>query len=269
MGSDALRGAQAAYLLDNADREAPARFAALSESFDTGTIRQLEARGVARGWYCLEVGAGGGTIAKWLAERVGPTGRVLATDIDPRHLESSPPANMEMRRHDIGVDPLPQSAFDLVHARLVLMHLPERSRILARLISSPKPAGWLLDEEYDSRTLAPDPQLGSGEVLLETQVALWKLMEDRGVDLRFGRRLLREMRSQGLADVGAEGRLVMSHRGSSGASILRAHFKPLRELMFDGNDVMPQQFEHDLARPNDSDFVAPSSILWSAWGRQP
>ena len=269
MGSDALCGAQTGYLLDNAGPEAPTRFAALSELFDAGTIRHLQARGVASGWRCLEVGAGSGSVARWLAERVAPEGRVLATDIDPRHLEAVRLANFEVRRHDISVDPLPECAFDLVHARLVLMHLPERSRVLTRLISSLKPGGWLVDEEYDSCSLPPDPQLGSGEVLLRTQAAVWKLLEDRGVDLQFGRRLFGELRSQGLADVGAEGRVVMSHHGSPGASIVRANFEQLRELMIGGNYVSPQQFGHDLARLDEPDFMAPSSILWSAWGRRP
>ena len=53
------------YLLDNSGREAPARFAALSAMFDSGTIRHLEERGVAPGWTCWEVGGGGGSIAAW------------------------------------------------------------------------------------------------------------------------------------------------------------------------------------------------------------
>jgi len=194
---------------------------------------------------------------------------VLATDIDPRHLQSLKPANLEVRRHDIGVDPLPEGAFDLAHARLVLMHLPQRTTVLARLVSSLKPGGWLVDEEYDSCSLPPDPQLGSGEVLLRTQAAFWRLLEDRGVDLRFGRRLFGQLRSQGLVDVGAEGRVVMSHHGSPGASIVRANFEQLRELMIEGNYVTPQQFEQDLARVDAPDFVAPSSVLWTAWGRRP
>jgi SAM-dependent methyltransferase len=269
MGSDALCGTRSDYVLDNAGREAPARFAALSALFDEASIRHLQARGVRRGWHCLEVGAGGGSVAQWLAERVGPTGRVLATDIDPRHLQSLKLANVEVRRHDIGVDPLPQGAFDLVHARLVLMHLPERTRVLACLVSSLKRGGWLLDEEYDSRSLQPDPQLDSGEVLLRTQAAVWKLLEDRGVDLRFGRRLFGQFRLQGLVDVGTEGRVMMSHHGSPGGSIARANFEQLRELLIGGGYVTPQQFAQDLARLDDPDFMAPSSVMWSAWGRRP
>src|SRR5262249_38742099 len=141
---------QTGYLLDNAAREAPVRFSALSVLFDETTIRHLTGCGVAPGWRCLEVGAGGGSIANWLADRVGADGSVLATDIDPRFLESLQRANLEARRHNIAVDPLPEAAFDLIHARLVLMHLPERDIALARMIAALKPGGWLLEEEYDT-----------------------------------------------------------------------------------------------------------------------
>lgn len=114
------------YILDNAGREASIRFPCLSAGFDAGTIRHLEGLGVSPGWRCLEVGGGGGSIAAWLAARVGPIGHVLITDIDTRFLESLKLANTEVRCHNIAADPLPESAFDLVHSRLVLLHVPER-----------------------------------------------------------------------------------------------------------------------------------------------
>lgn len=70
------------YLLDNRQTEAGQRFDALAELFDPVTFRHLDALGLAAGWRCWEVGAGGPTVPARLAERVGPTGRVLATDID-------------------------------------------------------------------------------------------------------------------------------------------------------------------------------------------
>jgi hypothetical protein len=70
------------YVFDNAaEEQTRERFATLPRLYDPGTIRHLEALGVGAGWRCLEVGAGGGSVARWLAERVGPIGRVLATDI--------------------------------------------------------------------------------------------------------------------------------------------------------------------------------------------
>jgi 2-polyprenyl-3-methyl-5-hydroxy-6-metoxy-1,4-benzoquinol methylase len=111
------RCAHTGYLLEHAGREAPIRFAALSVLFDETTIRHLTKRGVAPGWHCLEVGAGGGSISNWLADRVGADGSVLATDIDTRYLESLQRPNLEARRHNIAVDPLPEGEFDLIHAR--------------------------------------------------------------------------------------------------------------------------------------------------------
>src|ERR1700719_2991586 len=92
--------ANSLYALDNAGREASSRFAALAAMYDPVTIRHLEQRGVSSGWHCLEVGGGGGSIAAWLAARVGPAGRLLVTDIDPRFLEPLKVANLEVRRHD-------------------------------------------------------------------------------------------------------------------------------------------------------------------------
>ena len=256
------------YLLDNGTREAPARFAVLSSLFDPSTIRHLETCGVGCGWHCLEVGGGGGSIASWLADRVGPKGRVLATDIDPRFLEPLNLPNLEVRRHDIATDSLPEAAFNLVHARLVLMHLPERETALARMISALKPGGWLVDEEYDSSSMAPDPAVSPGEVLLQTQVALNRLLEDGGVDRLYGRRLCGRLRAHGLINVGGEARAFMWQRGSPGAALVRATYELLRGAMIDGNYITPQQFEEDIARLDDPDFMMPSPIMWSAWGRR-
>jgi hypothetical protein len=62
-------------------------------------------------------------VARWLAGRVGPTGRVVATDIDPRFLAGSELAGVEVRRHDIPRDLLETGHYDLVHCRALLMHL--------------------------------------------------------------------------------------------------------------------------------------------------
>jgi len=257
------------YLLDNGAREAPARFAVLSALFDPGSIRHLEACGVGRGWHCLEIGGGGGSIASWLADRVGPTGRVLATDIDPRFLEPIKLPNLEVRRHNIAIDPLPEAAFDLVHARLVLMHLPERERALARMISALKPGGWLVDEEYDSCSMPPDPAVSPGEVLLPTQVAMLRFLEDHGVDRLYGRLLFGRLRAHGLVSIGGEARAFMWHHASPGATLVRATYELLREAMVDGEYITSQQFEEDIARLGDPEFLMPSPILWSAWGRRP
>ena len=71
------------YLLDNARAEAGERFAWLAELFDGVTRGHFDRIGVTAGWRCWEVGAGGRSIPEALTAVVGPTGYVLATDIDP------------------------------------------------------------------------------------------------------------------------------------------------------------------------------------------
>jgi SAM-dependent methyltransferase len=261
-----LAGSQ--YALDNAGKEAASRFEALANGFDAGTIRHLESLGVRPGWHCLEVGGGGGSIASWLAHRIAPTGHLLVTDISPRFLESLNLPNTAVLRHNIVTDPLPDAAFDLVHARLVLMHLPERETAFQRIIAALKPGGWLIDEEFDLST-SPNPALFPQEVRSRTFEAMVKIMEDRGADQRFGRRLFSQLRALGLINVAAEGRTFAWSAGSPGAALLRSNYEQLRDDMIRSGYITEQDFEHDLAGLDDPAFMMPSPIMWAAWGQRP
>ena len=267
--SGAGRSAKSIYTLDNAGKEASARFDALAAMYDPVTIRHLEERGVSSGWHCLEVGGGGGSIAAWLAARVGSAGHVVVTDIDPRFIESLQVPNLEVRRHDIVNDPLPEGTFDLVHSRLVLLHLPEREKALARMVAALKPGGWLVDEEFDASSMPPNPAVNPGEVLLKTLIASRRVMQDRGADDRvFARRLFSRLRAHGLVDVAAEAGIFMWHSGSPGASLLRANFEQLRSNMIDAGYITEEEFNQDIARLDDPGFMMPSPIMWTAWGRR-
>ncbi|HEV7704697.1 MAG TPA: methyltransferase domain-containing protein [Gemmatimonadaceae bacterium] len=256
-----------AYALDNAGHEALARFPALSDAFDAGTQRHLASIGVGAGWRCLEVGGGGGSVARWLAHRVGASGHVLVTDIDPRHLCFPDLPEVEVRVHDIAMDPLPAASFDLVHARLVLLHVREREAALANMIAALKPGGWLVDEEFDI-SVFPDPALSPGETLLKTHVALARVLDDRGVDRTFGRRLFGRLRALGLDHVGSEGRTFMWPAGSPGSAMMRANYSQLRAQMIDAGHLTQAEFDSDIAALDDPDFLMPSPVLWAAWGQK-
>jgi SAM-dependent methyltransferase len=256
------------YLLDNAASQAPDRFRALAELYDAGTIRHFERCAIANGWRCLEVAGGGGSIARWLADRVSPGGRVVATDIDTRHLDALGDPRIDVRHHDV-LEPLPEGPFDLVHARLVLNALADRDAVLHRMVGALAPAGWLLLEEFDSDSAPPDPDLDSGETYLTTHRALARFMADRGFDRRYGRRLFRQFRACGLSEVTAEARMFMCAGGSPGAALIRANLEQLRDALIDGGYVTRSQFVDDIAALDRPDFVMPSSILWSVRGRRP
>lgn len=142
------------YVLSHtADAVECERLGLLERIEDARSQRHLAALGIQRGWRCLEVGAGHGSIAGWLAEQVGPQGRVVATDLNPRFLTEFTLPNVEVRRHDIRTDPLEPGTYDLAHCRAVLVHLPEPHLVVRRMVAALRSGGWLLVEEGDLSSL--------------------------------------------------------------------------------------------------------------------
>ena len=114
------------YLLENRATEAGSRFDALSTLFDPWTFAHLDAVGTGPGWRCWEVGAGGPSVPRWMTGRVGPC-RSRDGDRHRRLLARPTTPATRCCFHDVEHEP-PPDAYDLVHARLVLTHLPGRDR---------------------------------------------------------------------------------------------------------------------------------------------
>lgn len=257
------------YVFDNAATETDNRFGALEELYDPVTIRHLTAAGITEGWRCLEVGGGSGSIARWMSDRVGPAGHVVVTDINTRFLEPLARPNLEVRQHDIVNDPLEDSAFDLTHTRLVLVHIPERAKAIERMVHALKPGGVLVLQEFESLTMYPDPSLFPSETLMKTLVELHRVMGARGVNVRFGREIAGVLKQMGLADVEAEGHATLFKGGSAGGRLFEANFRQMRDTILESGDVTPAEFDDDIARLNDPAVTWPSSVLWTVTARKP
>jgi len=257
------------YLLDNARAEAGERFVWLAELFDGVTRGYFDRLGVRAGSRCWEVGAGGPSIPQALAAAVGPTGHVLATDIDPSWLKAGD--GYEVRRHDVASDPPPEpGTFDLVHARLLLVHVPDRARALATMVAALRPGGWLLVEDADP-ALQPLASLDdSGPAPLRAnrlRVAFRELLAGRGADLRYGRTLPRTLRGAGLVDVAAAGYFPVGGRACD--RLEAATFRQVRgELLAAGlaDDV---EIDAHLAAIDAGELDLTLAPLISAWGRRP
>jgi len=143
------------YVMSGLDADVERHRLSLLESVDDPwTIRHLTELGFSAGWRCLEIGGGGGSVARWMAEQVGSDGYVLATDIDTRFLDDGGAENLVVRRHDIATEQLDQQ-FDLVHCRHVLMHVLDRDAAFERMVSALRPGGVLLIEERDVSVARP------------------------------------------------------------------------------------------------------------------
>lgn len=259
------------YALDNAWEKARERLAGLAAWYDPGTIRHLEALGVAPGWRCLEVGAGGGSMAAWLSERVGPTGHVLATDIDTRFLELLDRPNLTVLRHDIVREALPEGEFDLVLARFVLEHLPERAQVLPRLVAALRPGGWLLVEDIDFAAYVPGSGMTDAEEALFHRCAAAgiQLVAARGGDSNYGRRLYGALPGVGLVDVAAEGRLAAAQGGSAASRFWRLTVEQLREGLLAAGLIAAEELARYEALLDDPAVTYLLPMAVAAWGQRP
>jgi trans-aconitate methyltransferase len=257
-------GTEEGYLLDNAQREAGIRFQALGELFDPGTFRRIEALGTGPDLRVWEVGAGGPTVPAWLATRFGD---VLATDLDTSWFAAAP--GVRARRHDVA-EPPPEHGFDLVHVRLVLVHVPERDRALRHLVDALRPGGWLLVEEADP-ALQPlaclDEHGPEQELANRLRRGFRELLAGRGVDLAYGRKLPRLLRTAGLVDVQADAYFPIT---SPACSVLEAAtVRQLRDRLVANGLATAAEIDQHLANVDAGRLDPATSPMISAWGHKP
>jgi len=251
------------------DADEYARIHAAEALFDEGTKRLIGALGIAPGARCLEVGAGGGSMAEWLCALVGASGQVVATDIDTRSLETiQGHSNLQVRRHDIVQEPLEVGQYDLVHARLVLEHLPGRDDVLAKLVQALRPSGWIVVEDVDYVSGVPISDLGAVEHEHSQSVRLG-VFAASGVTHYLGRELPARLRTHGLIDVNNEGRVWIMEGGTAGARWFRYSMAHLRGRLVGPDLLTDAEVDRMLELFEDPEWAAFSPIMVTAWGRMP
>jgi SAM-dependent methyltransferase len=257
---------------DSPDAFERERLVLLTQFADRITTRRLTDLGVGPGWRCLDVGAGNGSIARWLAGTVGSEGRVVATDLNPRFLAGQGLANLEVRRHNILKDDLETAHYDLVHCRALLMHLPDPVRALRRLVDAVRPGGWLLVEEADGSAAfgAADPGHPRTAGFNRRARALWTTLKAAGImDLDFGRRLPTLFEEFGVRDLGHEGVTLVGRGGDPVARFGQMTDELLREHFVAAGVLTQRDFDEQAQAYDDPSFWFVSFTLFGAWGRRP
>lgn len=239
--------------------------------YDPTTIFHLEMIGISEGSNCLEIGAGSGSIAQWLSKRVGPTGRVVATDIDMRFLQGITASNLEIRQHDITRDELEEGKYDLVHCRFVLEHLIEPEKALKRMADAVRPAGWLLIEESDySPYLTADVKDPSAVAFTKACRVSFDFLRKRGIaDPFFGRSVRTLMEKAGFVDLGHDGWTRIYRGGEPDMRILSDTLQATARRMIAAGIISQEQHENILNLFMNPAFNLIGPIMFSAWGRRP
>ncbi len=214
------------------------------------------------------MGAGGPSVASWLAARTGPIGYVLATDIDitwmrlsGRPISTSAVTTLPVRRRLQGcsTSPTPGS---------VLTHVRDRDIAIDNMVSALAPGGWLLIEDFDV-SIQPRAVLDTERddlVANRIRAGFESLLAERGVDLEFGRKLPRLLRERGLLDVGADAYMPVAMPPV--AALEEANVHQVRDALVARRLATDPEIQCHLKslRSGDVDIATPPLV--SAWGRR-
>lgn len=185
------------YIFDSVEQRGEfERLRLIETAFDHRTHEVIEKAGISAGWRCLEVGAGTGSILKWMSDVVGSEGSVIGVDKNTRFIENINTKQVEIIKGDI-LDVEFEQDFDLIHGRYVLIHIQESEQVISKLINLLKPGGILILEE---------PDFTSAQVLNDSlhsehqrvNAAMNQMFVDLGLDPAFGLKLPLILQSKGL-----------------------------------------------------------------------
>lgn len=258
-----------AYTFDNDYPNAAERLGLLAGILDGFTTSRLSSLGDLAGRRCLELGPGGGSIAGWLADQAGPSGHVLALDLNTRHVPRD--RGFTVHQHDLTTDPIPEGLWDVIHARLVLQHLPGRHDILRRLTGALAPGGALAIEEWDGYQRgmvldAPEPEAATLFYAYETCVD--QILTVRGLDASdWPWQLHGAMVGAGLGDVDTAVHADSWPGGTAGAELHVANIGQLRDRLLDGG-MTAEQLDRLAGYLRDPRMVVRGLLTISTIGRR-
>ncbi|MEZ4417189.1 MAG: methyltransferase [Gemmatimonadota bacterium] len=258
------------YQFDHAWHAERARLAALEAAFDPWSMRTIMGADPRPGWRCLDVGAGGGSIAERLCQIVGPQGEVVATDVETKFLQALTAPNLRVLQHDVVTDPLEEEGYDLIHVRAVLAHLPQRDAVVQKLIEALRPGGWLVAVVADFSTVrATDASPDDAAFFDRSFASVIDAARVIGFDPFYGRRIGAVLRAEGLHDTHVEGVILEWHGGHALADLYGMTFQRLRELVVGKGVISADDHARLLSLMGSTDFFGLSNTLYLGRGRKP
>jgi ubiquinone/menaquinone biosynthesis C-methylase UbiE len=232
--------------------------------------------GVARGARVVEIGCGPHGCLELLAERVGPSGRVVGVErsedavaLARKLVSERGLANVEVLEGDARSTGLPRASFDLATARLVLVNVPQPEQIVAEAAALVRAGGWVAFHEADYVSHVCDPPLDAWTRLVEL---LESYSEQNGIDPFIGRKLPRLLRDAGLVEIRVNPIVHIYPPGHGRRSILLDFAENLSERILAQKLVgereltdMKAALGRHLANP---DTLVVSHLFFQAWGRK-
>lgn len=239
----------------------------LARARDPKTFELLTKVGLTAGWRCLEVGSGNGSVAAFMGDAVGASGSVVSADIDLQ-FHGSVPSNVQVMQLDVTSDalPVPDGGFDLVHARALLQHLPEREAVFDRLIDALAPGGWLVIEDGDMSGFGaqpvPSPYSKIHELMAMAATTEWR-------DPNLGVKLVDWFCRSELVDVDVVGDAWAMRPGESGGEWWFLAVERAGPRLIEAGLLTEAELAEALAQIRAPGFVMLSTVSLAVMGRRP
>jgi SAM-dependent methyltransferase len=232
--------------------------------------------GLRPGHQAIDLACGPSGVLDLLSEGVGPGGQVLGLDANPAHVALAREfvaerglANATVVEGDARHTGRPAGSFDVVHARLVLVTIPDPAEVVAEMVRLARPGGWVGCEEADGLFLC-QPPLPAWDRLTEAFLAVWG---QDGADIHLGRRLPEMLRAAGLVDVGVTGRADAYPVGHSRRTIHPDLVQSMRAKVLQrgllGERELDELVAGVRAHLDDPGTLVIPHLYVLAWGRKP
>ena len=241
------------------------RLALMSKLLDPVECVHISHLGVGPGWRCLELGCGNGSIARSLAERVAPSGHVVASDIDLAYIGDLKAPRVEVRRIDVLHDAIEEAAYDFVVARALLHHLTPARDALKRMVAALKPGGVLLSIEPDML-----PSTAAEPASMHNFWQGWlKWSAESGIDYFIGRKIPAWLDSLGLNDVAGEGHTALFNGASDWAIYWTETMQELAPSLLKSGHVTEKLLSEFYTCYQDPHYWTSVITFTANWGRKP
>jgi SAM-dependent methyltransferase len=253
------------YVLPHAITGEQQRLLRMSSLLDPLDLACFAHLGVRPGWRCLELGCGNASISKVLAERVAPTGHVVASDIDLTYIADLQAPCLEVRRIDVLHDVIETSFYDFVVGRALLHHLNSARTAVERMVAALKPGGVLLSIEPDMLpcTVTEPPAMR----------AFWqawlKWSAEAGIDYFIGRRIPAWLDALGLEGVAGEGHSAHFNGGSDWATYWMETMSNLRPSLLKTGYITEKMLEEFHTFYIDPHYWTSVITFIANWGSKP
>ncbi len=272
----AIDDPNAVYALGSSSGES-ARLQRQAEELAPDSAVLLDRVGLRPGDSTIDLGCGPRGVIDLLAERVAPSGRVVALDADPAHVAMASEfvarrglSGVEIVRGDARHTGLESDSFDLVHARTLLITVPQPAEVLAEMVRLARPGGWVAGLEPDTGAAICYPPHPAFERLCEIFTMAFAR---NGADPHFGRRLAELYRQAGLQDVTVAVRAEVYPAGHSRrpirADLVRSMHPEIIEMGLADQQELDKLDTAARKHFEDPGVLVMPALHFLAWGRKP